>query len=367
MAKIITTIGPSSESSEVLKYFVDHNVEYARFNTSHNSTQWHIKTMLKARKFGLQILLDLAGPKVRLGNLSTPINLEDCAKVILEKESKTKKYPFFTKFSNANYLVLPIRHNIFDSIKNSDSVLIDDGKVELEVENSYENFCTCYVQQGGLVSSGKSINFPDSDINIDFLTSRDKGFLQAIIPIVHPEVISASFIQNPEQIDTLNRYIIKILQDNQLYDYEAKICSKIEQSSALKNQNLNKIVAKSDFVMVARGDLALETKPLHLMVPFYQETIKNVTHAKHKKLIIATQILESMVLSKTPTRAEISDLYRAIVSNQAEYVMLSAESATGKNPKEAVKVISDLLSHYKKLQIKANSLESSKFFLSFRH
>jgi pyruvate kinase len=345
-SKIIATIGPSSQSSEVLKYFTTKKVEFARFNTSHNSVDWHIKLMNKAKRFGLKIFLDLAGPKIRIGDLTSDIDVSSCKHIILEKQDETKKYPFFGKFMEKNHLVLPIRQNICKFLRPNDLVLVNDGKIQLIVGQNFENFCFLSVTEGGIISSGKSLNFPDSHIDIDFLTSRDCTFLEGLIPKIKPDVIAASFVQYPSQIDELNRFIISILERNHIYNYIPKICTKIEKNSALKSTNLTQIVTKSDMLMVARGDLALETEPLHLMVPYYQKIIQEAAHSRRKELVIATQLLESMIHNKVPNRSEISDLYRAIVLDKAEYLLLAGETAVGKNPKLVVETVSDIIDVY---------------------
>jgi pyruvate kinase len=163
------------------------------------------------------------------------------------------------------------------------------------------------------------------------------------LPVLKPEVVAVSFVKTVKDLELLKSFIKKILSENKISDYFPKICPKLEMGEAVKDENLETIVDFSDLVMIARGDLALEAHPLHINVPFNQEKIKHVCRQQNKPFIVATQILESMIDSPVPTRSEVSDLYRAVILDEADFVMLSAESAAGKYGRKCVDLMKTMI------------------------
>ena len=184
---------------------------------------------------------------------------------------------------------------------------------------------------------------PLSSIDIDFLVSRDREFLSKVIPAIKPEYVAPSFVKTKADLDKLRDFLKTILAENGIVNYFPKICTKVEMGEAVEDANLNEIVNDSDMIMIARGDLAVETVPNHIKVPFYQENIKRLCKQKGKPFIVATQILETMSDNPVPTRAEMSDLYRAVVLDEADYVMLSGESAAGQFPQKCVQLMHDMI------------------------
>lgn len=345
MTKIIATIGPASEDIGSLMFFKEHQVEIARLNFSHNNSQWHIETANLARKAGLEIMFDLAGPKVILGDLTHEIEVSTGSKVVLEKQKPDIEYPNYQKKDGQRLVVLPLYYDLKEFVKNDHQILIDDGKVELKTVQTTDTEILCEVVHGGKIKSHKGINLPDSNLELNFLVKRDRVMLSDTLAVVKPEYIAPSFVKTLADLQKLENYLKELLAENQIKDYMPKICTKIEMGEAVEDKNLTEIVDYSDMIMIARGDLALETKPSHLQVPFLQEKIKKLCQTKNKPFIVATQILESMMQISVPTRAEVSDLYRAIYLDKANYIMLSGESAAGDYPKKAVQVMSDMISY----------------------
>jgi pyruvate kinase len=343
MTQIIATIGPSSENIGTLMFFKEHSVDIARLNFSHNTSLWHIETAKIARKAGLKIMIDLAGPKVILGDLTHETNISKDTQIILEKQKPGIEYPNYHKKDNQTIIALPLYYDLKDFVKKDHQILIDDGKVELKVLEVEGDEILCEVIYGGKIKSHKGINLPDSSIELDFLVKRDRVMLADTLAVIKPEYVAPSFVKTLQDLKKLENYLKEILEKAGVKDYMPKICTKIEMGEAVESKNLEQIVDYSDMIMVARGDLALETKPSHLQVPFLQEKIKQVCRSKNKPFIIATQILESMMQISVPTRAEVSDLYRAIYLDKADYVMLSGESAAGDHPKKAILVMHDMI------------------------
>ena len=340
MTKIVATIGPASQDLATLTFFRQHSVQIARLNFSHNSAEWHIETGRKCRAVGFELMVDLAGPKILLGFLSTDktmINTGDT--IIIEKQNPNHTYPYLQQ----DLQVLPCQFHIEEFVKPGQPILIDDGKISCEVTKVSDQRVYCRVNHGGVVKSNKGVNMPLSDIEIDFLVDRDRDFLSQVLPAIRPEYVAPSFVKTIKDLEKLKAFIQEILKQQQINDYFPKVCTKIEMGEAVKPENLEAIIQASDMIMIARGDLALETLPNHIKVPFYQEKIKRLCQKHKKPFIVATQILETMTDNPVPTRAEMSDLYRAVCLDNADFVMLSGESAGGKFPTKCVQIMHDMI------------------------
>jgi pyruvate kinase len=343
--RIITTIGPTSDTPEILAFFKEHKVEIARLNFSHGTNEKQIESGINARKAGLKLLMDLQGPKIRVGVLPNPIHLAPKQDLILELEKTDKVYPYYDN----GVMILPSQVDLAKSLVMGNRVLIDDGKVELQVSKVENGQVFCQVRFEGLVKSHKGINLPDSALDISFLTEVDKEKLEAILPVLKPEIVAASFVRTAKDMQDIKTIISRVLDVNSITDYFPQVCAKIEQPEAVQDQNLKEIVQISDLIMIARGDLALETNPLHLAVPFLQDKIVKECKKQNKPFVIATQILESMIETSVPTRAEVSDLYRAVILQDADYIMLSGESASGKFPTKCVELMSKMIEEKEKM------------------
>jgi pyruvate kinase len=350
MTKIITTIGPASSSQQTLKYFAEHGVEYARLNFSHNIADWHREIGLLAREQGLKLMFDLAGPKVLLGGLTENVTINSGDQVVIEYQMESKSYPHQVELNGKSATVLPCQFEIHEFAQVGKDVLVDDGKLHLVVKEVHGNQVICDILFGGLVKSNKGLNLPGTDLNLDFLVKRDRELISALLVDLKPEMVAPSFVKTKQDLATVKEFMQGILDEAGVNDYFPGICTKIEMGEAVMNPNFAEILDESDLIMIARGDLALETTPANVMVPFYQTKIAELCKAKGVPFIVATQILETMFSSPVPTRAEVSDLYRAVVLNQADYVMLSGESAAGQFAEKCVELMYTMITKQDELQ-----------------
>jgi pyruvate kinase len=340
--KVIATIGPSSQNDTVLDYFANHDVAIARLNCSHSAPDWHVEAGEMARKHGLQLLMDLPGPKIRLGNISVVKTFESGKILVLEQENPTHKdtYPYLDKDGRS---VLPYEFPIHKYVKPGDPIFVDDGKIEWNVLEVLNDRVIVEVYQGGPVKSRKSMNMPQTNLTVDFLRDRDILFINELLPVLRPEIVAASFVKTVDDVLKLKDMIREVLDNHNIKDYYPQICAKLEMSESVNDINLPELVKECDILMVARGDLALETLPAHICVPFLQEKIKQECQKQQKPFIVATQMLESMTESSVPTRAEVSDIYRAVYLDRADYIMCSGETAAGLHPRKSVKMMSDMI------------------------
>ena len=318
--KIVATLGPVSTPDEMLAKLFAAGVDMFRINMSHTAHD-----DLRARVFSLRevakrysrpvaVLCDLQGPKLRVGTFAqTSVRLEIGDKFSLDDDETP---------GDATRVFLP-HPEIREALKAGDTVLIDDGKVRLHVLESDGKRALCEADVAGTISNRKGVSLPDTEIAVSAMTPKDHADLQAALEI-GVDWIAASFVQRPEDVEE----ILKIV------DGRALVMSKIEKPQALTK--LDEIIALSDGLMVARGDLGVEM-PLE-KVPGIQKRITRRCRRQGKPVVVATQMLESMISSPVPTRAEVSDVAQAVFEG-ADAIMLSAESAVGKYPIEAVSMM----------------------------
>ena len=329
--KIIATIGPASDSKDKIKKLNKKGVDVFRLNFSHGDYQYFDKVIKSIREVNqeIPILLDTKGPEIRTGDLDNELSLDDGQNIYLtskneksEKDKITINYPSLSKVGKGS------------------KIMLDDGQIEVEVvENNEEGDLKGRVISGGSLGSKKTVSIRGHDINLDFLTDKDKediifGLQKGI------DFIAASFVRTGDDIDKLREFV-------KHYNENTKIISKIEHPKAV--ENIDCIIEKSDGVMVARGDLGVEL-PIE-KVPAIQDDIISKCNLKSKPVIVATQMLESMKSSKLPTRAEVADVANAIMQG-TDAVMLSAETAIGKYPQEAVSVMKNIAKEH---EFKASS------------
>jgi pyruvate kinase len=339
--KIITTIGPSSLDDQILRFFKNHSVEYARLNFSHSNSSWHIEAAQKCRQAGLKLLVDLGGPKIRLGELYQDTKISTGSKIVLEHAKNTLSYPYNLETGE---IVIPVAVDLSPDVALGSQVLIDDGKLSLIIDEIEGERVICTVTAGGVFKSRKGVNLPESSIKISFLTDRDKIMLEDTLAILKPDMIACSFIKSQKDIEEIKDFIGDLIAVQNIdSNYFPKICSKLEQHELFDGDNLEEVIKGSDLLMIARGDLALEVEPIHIVVPFLQEKIERACRKFNKPFVVATQILESMISCPAPSRAEISDLYRAVMIDKADFIMLSGESAMGNYPKECVQLMDDMI------------------------
>ena len=325
--KIIATIGPSSSDINILKEMIIAGVDVVRLNFSHGEKEFHKQIIKNVRKISEElqapicILQDLQGPKIRVGEiLNDSIELKD-----------NEELKIVSKNVVGDSRVISIDNDILYDIKSNERILIDDGKIELRVISSSKNEVLTKIIRGGILLPRKGINFPESNISVSSITEKDIEDLHFGLDN-DVDWIALSFVRSEKDIKLLR----KLIRERRK---ETRIIAKIEKPQAIKN--IDKIIKSSDGLMVARGDLGVEM-PME-SVPIYQKKIVDKCNKAYKPVIIATQMLESMVEQKTPTRAESNDVANAVLDG-ADAVMLSAESATGNYPIIAVKSMEKIIS-----------------------
>ena len=318
--KILATLGPASSSASMIRRLMLAGVDAFRINMSHGTHAQKAKLVEAIR--GLEkefhrpttILFDLQGPKLRVGNFQGgSAELVKGDRFILDRDRKV---------GGSGRVELP-HPELFEAIGKGDRVLVDDGKIRLKVIEAQDRQITAEVMVGGTISDHKGVNVPDVVVPIPALTDKDKADLQFALE-QKADWIALSFVQRPEDV----------AEARELIGEKASLMAKIEKPAAI--DRLNDIIELSDGVMVARGDLGVELPPED--VPPLQNKIVAAARQFGKPVVVATQMLESMVSSPTPTRAEVSDVATAIYDG-ADAVMLSAESATGQYPCEAVQMM----------------------------
>src|SRR3954471_17803858 len=323
--KILATLGPSSNTPEKMRQLFEAGVDVFRINMSHTNHDMLRKMVADLRaladevKRPIGILCDLQGPKIRLGRLvGGPRMLQEGERIrlVLGEESEKPEE-------------IPIPHpEIFQAIKQKHALLIDDGKVRLRLLRKADAFAEAVVEVGGEIKNRKGVNMPDTLLPMSAMTPKDRSDLDAAL---HAGVdwIALSFVQRPEDVAELKKIVAG----------RAGVLAKIEKPKALTS--LDQILELADALMVARGDLGVEM-PLEA-VPGLQKQIIRAARKAGKPVVVATQMLESMITAPIPTRAEVSDVAQAVFEG-ADAVMLSAESASGANPEAAVAMMDRIAS-----------------------
>lgn len=334
--KIVATLGPSSDQADVLEELILNGLDVARLNFSHGNHESHGELIRLIRRISkrvgkpVSILQDLQGPKLRVGDLpSDSMMLKAGQKIRFvcangEKGSSSKE--------NIQTIPLDIP-DVFSSMSAGNRVLLDDGKLEMEILEVGENEATAKVTLGGELKSNKGVNLPGISLDIPGFTEKDHedllfGLSQGV------DAIAISFVRDAQDVLHVRDTIHAVNPDRQ----NIPIIAKLELPEAIKN--LSSIVACADGVMVARGDLAVETSAA--AVPIIQKEIIEMANRKAKLVITATQMLDSMIHNPRPTRAEASDVANAILDG-TDAVMLSGETASGEYPIESVKVMAAII------------------------
>lgn len=323
-AKIVATLGPASSSKEMIKALFEAGADVFRFNFSHGNHADHqlrcniVREIEAEMGRPIAILADLQGPKLRVGQFSAGrVILTAGQEFILDSDSTP---------GDANRVCLP-HPELFAAITAGQALLLDDGKLRLQVIDSDAQSIRTRVINGGALSDRKGVNVPDAVLPIPALTEKDKRDMEFALDM-GADWIALSFVQRPEDVEEA-----KVLVAGR-----AGVLSKLEKPAAL--DRLEEIVAASDAIMVARGDLGVELPPER--VPGVQKRILRVCRSHGKPIVIATQMLESMIAAPVPTRAEASDVASAIYDG-ADAVMLSAESASGAYPVAAVEIMDRII------------------------
>lgn len=323
--KILATIGPATSSKEVLSKLIDAGADAFRFNFSHGTHEEHkarfelVRKLSKAKGRYISVVADMQGPKLRVGTFEKgKITLKKGQDFILDSDKAA---------GNEKRVNLP-HAEIFKAVKKKDKLLLNDGNIVLEVVGKDDKHIKTKVIVGGILSDHKGVNLPNIKLPISALTAKDKKDLKFALDL-GVDWVSLSFVQKADDV----REAKKLIKG------KALIISKLEKPSAI--DELDEIIGLSDAVMVARGDLGVEC-PLQT-VPLLQKKIISACRKQAKPVIVATQMLESMISAPTPTRAEVSDVATAVY-DMADTVMLSAETAVGAYPVEAVEMMHSIIS-----------------------
>jgi pyruvate kinase len=318
--KILATLGPASSDAKMIRKLMVAGADAFRINMSHGNQKQKAKLVDAIRALEKEfhrpttILFDLQGPKLRVGPF-------EGGRASLEKGARFT-FDQTEQLGDSRRVHLP-HPELFDTIKPGNRILIDDGKIRLTVIEADKRQIVTEVRVGGTVSDNKGVNVPDVVVPIPALTEKDRDDLQFALD-QRADWIALSFVQRPEDV----------AEARSLIGERAALLAKIEKPAAI--DRLTDIIALADAVMVARGDLGVELPPEQ--VPPLQNRIVATARQFGKPVVVATQMLESMITSPTPTRAEVSDVATAIYDG-ADAVMLSAESAAGKYPCEAVQMM----------------------------
>lgn len=330
--KIVATLGPSSSTYETIYKLVEAGASMFRLNTSHGTVEGHLENIKRIRqasaelKTYIPILVDLQGPKIRVGNLPEPI------KITKGEKLRLKACDYVPGLIHVDYA------GIADDVKAGDKILLDDGKVGLKVLDVHECVVQAEVLYGELIKPRKGINLPGATASLDAVTERDVEFIKFAVEN-NIDYIAQSFVREAEDVHKAKNYIKQ-------FNGNIPVIAKIEKPQAV--ENLEEIVKAADGIMVARGDLGIEMSAAE--VPIVQKVIINEAIKQRKVCIVATQMLETMIEDPIPTRAEASDVANAIMDG-ADAVMLSGETAAGKYPVEAVQMMRKI----------ADNTENSKF------
>ena len=320
--KIVATLGPASANYEIITELIKAGVSMFRLNTSHGSEEMHksnIELIRKAsaeQKKYIPVLVDLQGPKIRVGNILAPVEIRKGMEITLtpnEDYNKETEIPVDYK-------------DIAKDVNVGDKIMLDDGKIGLEVLAINENKVKTKVLYGKEIKPRKGINVPTAAASLSAVTPRDVKYIKFAIEN-NASYLALSFVRNKEDIELAKKYLKE-------FGGNIPIIAKIEKPQAV--ENLDAIMKISDGVMVARGDLGIELSPED--VPIVQKTIIAKAQQERKVCIVATQMLESMIEEPVPTRAEASDVANAIIDG-TDAIMLSGETAAGKYPVQAVKMM----------------------------
>jgi len=341
-AKIVATLGPASDDRPTIQALFDAGADVFRLNFSHGKHEDHRRRLELIREVErdsgrpVGVLLDLQGPKLRIGTFPDgPIQLLEGAAFRLDLDLNTS--------GSSSRVALP-HPEIFAALQTGTELLLDDGRLRLRVERFGADFADTVVLNGGTLSDRKGVNVPGVVLPLSALTEKDRADLAYGLKL-GVDWVALSFVQRPEDI----------VEVRALVQGRAGIIAKLEKPAAIAS--LEAIVAETDAVMVARGDLGVEMPAEQ--VPSIQKRIIRACRQAGKPVIVATQMLESMIAAPVPTRAEASDVATAVYEG-ADAVMLSAESASGRYPIEAVRMMSSIIAHTERDEHYRKAIDASR-------
>ncbi len=333
--KIVATVGPAVDSEEAICELIKAGANVFRLNTSHGTMEDHrakfemIRSAANKMNTYSAIMIDLQGPKIRVGNLREEIDLKNGQKVVFEHKNEQDDTD-----------IIPVDYEgIAKDVSKGSRILLDDGKIAATVDEVKDNKVYATITNGGILKSRKGLNIPGSTASLAAVTQKDTEYIKFAVNM-GADYIALSFVRQKEDVLLAKKYI----NDN---SSNIPVIAKLEKPQAI--ENLKEIIAVADCIMVARGDLGIELSPVE--VPICQKLIISECNKQKKPVIVATQMLESMIYEPIPTRAEASDVANAIIDG-ADAVMLSGETSVGKFATEAVQTMSKI----------ARETESSVFY-----
>ncbi|HWA86372.1 MAG TPA: pyruvate kinase [Opitutus sp.] len=324
LTKIVFTLGPATESEQVLEELVRAGVDICRLNMAHADHAW-VRTMIRrlravCDRVGRQIalMMDVKGPEIRTGDLPVPVELVAGQRIDLLPQPGV---------AEGGALAVPVNYpGLGGDVEKGATVLIDSGLIRLEVLETSATRVRCRVVVPGTLTSRRHLNLPGAKVRLPALTAKDRADL-AVGVEEKVDYVALSFVREADDVDILRRMLSRLKS-------KARVIAKIEDQSGLAN--LDEIVQASDAIMVARGDLGIEV-PMEELPLIQKRTVETCIRLR-KPVIVATHLLESMILSPVPTRAEVSDIATAVWS-ASDAVMLSGETTTGRYPLECVQFI----------------------------
>lgn len=324
--KIIATLGPATDNEIVLKKMATSGLSVARLNFSHGSWNEHLKRLRMVRLINkkhlhkISVMQDLEGYRIRVGRLAAPIALKKKDIIYITKEDiigTNREVSFDYKGS-------------LKGISRGNFIYIDDGKISLKVRAVEKQKLEAEVVSGGVLKEKKGINIPDARLEFEALTEKDKNDIQFAIKN-KVEFVAQSFVNRAKDVTLLRDILRK-------HKSEAKIFAKVESKDALIN--IDEIIAAADGIIVARGDLGV-CLPVY-KVPVIQKEVIKKCKISDKPVVVATQMLESMIEEEIPTRAEVSDVANAILDG-ADYLLVSSETTVGRFPDKVIEMMSKII------------------------
>ena len=338
--KIVATIGPATREIKTIRRLIRLGVDVFRVNFSHGDAAEHAALIENIRKAAdntpVAVMGDLCGPKIRCGRIeNAPVLLKKGREFILT----SRKVPGSVQAVSVNYKRLP------SEVKSREKIFLDDGNIELKVLRIRDRDIICRVITGGWLLSNKGINLPNTSLSLPALTKRDLDMIRFGVAR-KLDFFALSFVKHVKDIRQAKRIIQSEGEDTPLI-------AKIEKHEAI--DNLVDIIKEADGAMVARGDLGIEI-PIE-EVPIIQKRIINLCNELGKPVITATQMMESMIEKPRPTRAEITDIANAIIDG-TDFVMLSGETAVGRFPDQAVRMMNEIIKFTEKAESATKKVNS---------
>ncbi len=330
--KIVATIGPASKDKETLRKMIESGMNVARINFSHGTHETNGELIDKVKELRQElgkpigILADLQGPRIRIMT-DNEVAVEKGEKILIGDIKSEKR-------ENSETKVFYLDKDILEGINVDNEILVEDGKIKFRVVERQAGFLLSEVLVSGVVRNHKGVNIPDAKLNFGAMTEKDDEDLKFVLS-KEVDFVALSFVGNAKDIQDLRMKIKETLGEKDVYP---KIVAKIERKEAIKN--IDEIIETTDTVMVARGDLGIELPETKVVV--YQKQIIEKCLQMNTPVIVATQMLETMIENPLPTRAEVSDVTNAVIDH-TDAVMLSGESANGKYPIEAVATMARII------------------------